>query len=188
MRACNFIKTRLQHSYFPVKFEKQQKKNEGQGCKSNTWTQTSEKGDLLNYATNPSKSERPTTILSDPQRPTTSQNDPQRLTTTTPKIAQYNFMYTLCFIYNEIIIIIIIIIISCFHGLLFLIFNTLLFSFVKLKLHTYRNSCRPSDLTKIKTSCKNNTKLRLLSKKLKIARQFTFNSRIFITRLSHIGI
>ena len=57
---------------------------------------------------------------------------------------------------------------SCFYGLLFLILNALLFSFVKLKPYTYHNSCLPSDLTKIKTSSKNNAKLRLLSKKLKL--------------------
>ena len=86
-------------------------------------------------------------------------------------------MYTKCFIYNKIII-------SCFYGLLFLIFNVLIFTFVKLKLHTYRNSCLPSGLTKIKTSSRHNTKLRLLSKKLKIAKQFTFSSQIFITHWS----
>ena len=57
---------------------------------------------------------------------------------------------------------------SCFYGLLFLILNALLFSFVKLKPYTYHNSCLPSDLTKIKTSSKYNAKLRLLSKKLKL--------------------
>ena len=65
---------------------------------------------------------------------------------------------------------------------LFLVFNALLFSFVKLKLHTYRNSCIPSYLTKIKASSKNNTKLGLLSKKLKSVKQFTFSFQIFTTR------
>ena len=64
---------------------------------------------------------------------------------------------TLCFIYNKIK--------SCFYGLLFLIINALLFSFAKLKLPTYHNSYLPSDLAKIKASSKNNTLLRLLSKK-----------------------
>ena len=73
-------------------------------------------------------------------------------------------MYTLSFIYKKTII-------SCFYGLLFLILNALLFSFVKLKLNTYHNSCLPSDLTKLDLynitiiGSKNNTKLRLLSKK-----------------------
>ena len=53
----------------------------------------------------------------------------------------------------------------------FLIFNAYQFSFVILKHHTYHNSCLPSDLIKTKTSSKNNTKLRLLSKKLKIGKQ-----------------
>ena len=53
-------------------------------------------------------------------------------------------MDTLCFISDRII--------SCFSELLFLIFNALLFSFVKFKLYTYRNSCLPSNLTKLKTS------------------------------------
>ena len=52
-------------------------------------------------------------------------------------------MDTLCFFYDKIII-------SCFYGLLFLIFNALLFSFVKFKLYTYHNCCLTSDLTKIK--------------------------------------
>ena len=88
-------------------------------------------------------------------------------------------MYTLCFIHNKIMI-------SCFYELLFLIFNVLLFSLVIFKLYTYHNSCLPSDLTKIRTSSKNNTKLRLLSKKLKSSKQFTFSSQIFITRRSEI--
>ena len=63
-----------------------------------------------------------------------------------------------------------------------MIFNGLLFSFAKLKLHTYHNSCIPSYLTKIKASYKNNTKLGLLSKTLKSVKRFTFSFRIFNTR------
>ena len=118
-------------------------------------------------ATTQNKPQRARTTYDDPQRPTTSHNKLQRFTTTTQKIAQYNFMYTLCFIYKKIII-------SCFYGLLFLILSALLFSFVNLKLHTYHNSCLPSDLTKLNLynittiGSKNNTKLRLLSKKCQI--------------------
>ena len=83
-------------------------------------------------------------------------------------------MDTLCVIYNKMII-------SRFYGLLFLIFNAFLFSFVKLKFYTHHNSCLPPDLAKIKASSKNTTKLRLLSKKSKIVKQFTFSSHIFIT-------
>ena len=84
-------------------------------------------------------------------------NQPQQSTKTTPEIAKYNFLHTLGFIYNKIKI-------SFFYELLFLILNVLLFSLVKLKLHTYHNSCLPFDFNQNK----NNTKLRLLSKKLKL--------------------
>ena len=118
--------------------------------------------------------QRNTTSHNQPQRATTSHNVSQRLTTTTLKIAQFNFMDTLCVIHNKIII-------SCFYGFLFLIFNALLFSFVKLKFYTHHSSCPPPDLAKIKASSKNTTKLRLLSKKSKIVKQFTFSPQIFIT-------
>ena len=69
----------------------------------------------------------------EPQRTTTTHNKPQQLKTTTPEIIQY-------------------IQLSSFYGLSFLILDAFLFSFSKLELHTYHNSCLPSDLTKIKTS------------------------------------
>ena len=99
--------------------------------------------------TNHNEPQRTTTSRNKPQWTTTTNNEPQQATTNhnhqqraatshstshndlqqqTPKIVSYNFMDTLCFIYNKIRI-------SCFYGLLFLIFNALLFSFVKTPVY-----------------------------------------------------
>ena len=78
--------------------------------------------------------------LKQPQRTTTSHNDLQQ---PPPKLSSIT-LWTLCFICD--------IIISCFYGLLSLIFNALIFSFVKFKRYTYHNFCLASHLTKIKTS------------------------------------
>ena len=65
------------------------------------------------------------------QRATTTHSDPQqshRKLTSVTILVKFEliefFLYTLCFIYNKIII-------SSFYGHLFLFFNALLFSFVK---------------------------------------------------------
>ena len=114
--------------------------------------------------------QRAATTYNKPQRATTTHNDHSKnrlLQLFSLSLNQLNFSCILCFIYNKIII-------SCFHRLLFLFFNAILFSFVKQKFLTYRNSCLPSHLTKIRASSKNNKKLRFLSKKLKICQTIYF--------------
>ena len=123
-------------------------------------------GVILNYPTSHKEPQPPTTSHNEPQRATISHSKLQRATTShknhhnkpqppttshsdlqqPPRKLSSISLWTLCFIHDKIIII------SCFCGLLFLVFNALLFSFVKFKLNTYHNPCLPSDLTKIKTS------------------------------------
>ena len=94
--------------------------------------------------------QRAATSHNEPQPPKMSHNKSQPPTTShelqkPPRKLFSMTLWTLCFIYDKMII-------GYFYGLLFLIFNALLFSFVKFRLCTYHNSCLPSDLTKIKTS------------------------------------
>ena len=128
--------------------------------------------------------QRATTSHNESHRPIASHNQPQQPTATHsnhPKIAWYNFMYTLCFIYNKTII-------SCFYEAF--IFNFQFSSVLICQIETQllsaiwlkHNSCLSSDLTKLRR------RHRLLSKKLKIAKQFTFGSQIFITCWSDISI
>ena len=97
---------------------------------------------LQRAATSHNEPQPPTTSHNEPQPPTTGHNDlqqpPQKLSSIT--------LWTLYVLFIKKMII------SFFYGLLFLIFNALLFSFVKFKRYTYHNSYLPSDLTKIKTS------------------------------------
>ena len=94
--------------------------------------------------------QRAATSHNEPQPPKMSHNKSQPPTTShelqkPPRKLFSMTLWTLCFIYDKMII-------GYFYGLLFLIFNALLFSFVKFRLCTYHNSRLPSDLTKIKTS------------------------------------
>ena len=111
---------------------------------------------ILNYATSYNEPQLPTrshttnhnhpqwaTNHKEPQTATTNHNEPQRLKQPPPKLSSIT-LWTLCFICD--------IIMSCFYGLLPLIFNALIFSFVKFKRYTYHNFCLASHLTKIKTS------------------------------------
>ena len=86
------------------------------------------------------KPQRTSKSHNEPQPPRTSHNDLQQ---PPPKLSSIT-LWTLCFICDKII--------SCFYGLLSLVFNALIFSFVKFKRYTYHNSCLASHLTKIKTS------------------------------------
>ena len=117
---------------------------------------------ILNYATSHNEPQQattshrepqpPTTSYNEPQPPTTSHNEPQPPTTGHNDLQQPPQKLSSITLWTLYVLFIKKMIISFFYGLLFLIFNALLFSFVKFKRYTYHNSYLPSDLTKIKTS------------------------------------
>ena len=102
--------------------------------------------------TNHKEPQRPTTSHNELQRATTNHNHPQRATTSHNNLQQPPQKLSSITLWTLYVLFIKKMIIRFFYGLLFLIFNALLFSFVKFKRYTYHNSYLPSDLTKIKTS------------------------------------